>query len=246
MTDDVIILEQVSKKFSLPSSKKTLIDKVVNKNFFWALQNICFRIENGESIAIIGKNGASKTLLLKVIAGIVYPTYGKVIIKKPVSTIFCYWTGFYPEYTGKENIYLYGSLLGLQKEILRKNFDNIIAFSELEDFIDLKVKHYSAGMIARLAFSVVSFLKPKILIMDEALSPGDASFVNKAHQKLFDLQKESTTMLMASHSMQSLKNLCKRGIVIDKGKILFDGDINSSIKYYSENVLSVSPSVAVH
>ena len=240
MSSEVIVLENASKSYRFAG--REFKDRSNLLNFFGgtkfqALDNINFSISSGDCVGFIGKNGAGKTILLKVVAGIVYPSSGRVIIKKPVSPIFEYGAGFHPELTGKENIILYGSLLGIRKKEIKRHFDEIVDFSGLGKFLDLKIKHYSTGMRIRLAFSVASLLKPEILILDEALSAGDQSFVKKVHSKIEELQNLGVTMLITSHSFEILRKFCKKGFVLDTGLLAYSGDINSSIDYYKENIL---------
>ena len=241
MSEGIIILKNVSKKYffknRLERDIKFSLNSFFNRQEFWALKNINLKINNGEHIGFLGKNGAGKTVLLKIISGVIHPSCGCVFVKKSISPIFEYGAGFHPEFTGRENIFLYGSLLGIRKELINKNFDEIVAFSELKNFLDLKIKYYSTGMKIRLAFSVASLLKPEILLLDEALSVGDQGFVRKIHDRIKELQKENVTMLITSHSIEILIKFCKKGIVLDKGEMVFNGEINSAINYYKKNIL---------
>lgn len=224
MNHKVIVLEKISKNYQ--------------KVGFQALSDINFTVNNGDCIGFIGKNGAGKTVLLKIISGIIYPSSGSLIVRKPISPIFEYGAGFHPELRGRENIFLYGSLLGIRKKLINNKLDEIIAFSGLDNFLDFKLKHYSTGMKIRLAFSTASILKSEILILDEALSAGDKSFVQKVHERVFELQNQGITMLITSHSQEILKKFCKKGFVLDKGHLLFGGNINDAIDFYKNNVLS--------
>lgn len=241
MNKEIINLENVSKKFiflnSFEKNFKGILKSFLTKQEFWALREINLRITDGEQIGFIGKNGAGKTLLLKVISGIVFPSLGNVFVKRIVSPIFEYGAGFHPELNGRENIFLYGSLLGIKKREIKNNFENIVSFSELSEFLELRIKYYSAGMRIRLAFSVASILKPEILILDEALSLGDMAFVKKMHDKIEELQRSNVTMLITSHSFEILKRFCTRGCVLRDGKIEYLGDIGSAIEYYEEKII---------
>ncbi len=240
MSSEIITLENICKSYSFSSREfkdRGNLFNLIAKKRFHALQNTSFSISKGESVAFLGKNGAGKTILLKIISGIIFPTSGKVIVKKAVSPIFEYGAGFHPELSGMENIFLYGALLGIRKKMIDARLNEIVKFSELGDFLDFKLKHYSTGMKVRLALSVVSVLNSEILILDEALSAGDQGFVRKVHDKIFELQKKRVTMLITSHSSEILKKFCTRGVVLEKGRILFDGEISYAIKYYLENIL---------
>ena len=240
MNDEIIILESVSKCY--PFKGRDYKDRGTILNFFrrkkfHAIKNITFSIKEGESVGFLGKNGAGKTILLKLIAGIVFPTDGKVTVNKPVSPIFEYGAGFHFEFTGMENIFLYGALLGIKKREIQDKLDKIVKFSELENFLGFKLKHYSTGMKIRLAFSVATILKPEILILDEALSSGDQGFIKKVHNVIFNLKEHGITLLISSHSYELLKKFCKKGIVLDKGNMVFYGGINEAIDYYQEKIL---------
>ena len=241
MNKESIILEKVSKKFLLKSRSskncKNILKSFLIKEEFHALSDISLTILKGEHVGLLGRNGAGKTLLLKTISGIVYPSCGIVNVKEVVFPVFEYGASFHPELTGQDHIFLYGSFLGIKKNEIRKNLDVIINFSELSNFLDFKLKHYSTGMRIKLAFSVASILQPEILILDEALSFGDRGFVKKAHGKMEELQNLGVTMLITSHSFEILKRFCKRGIVLDKGLLVYSGDINSSIDFYKKNIL---------
>lgn len=242
-SNEIIILENISKNY--PFKGREFKDRSSLFNFFkrkqfQAIKGVSLNINQGDTVGFLGKNGAGKTILLKIISGIVYPTSGKIIVKKPVSPIFEFGAGFHPDFSGLENIFLYGSLLGISRKHIKNKLDEIIAFSELEDFLDFKLKHYSTGMKTRLAFSVASLLKPEILILDEALSLGDEGFVKKVHEKVFHLQRQGTTMLITSHSREILKKFCTRGVVLDKGRIVFDGTIDQGVNYYKEEILMIS------
>lgn len=232
MNKEVIILKDVCKSYPF--------FKMFNKERFYAISNISLSITEGESVAFLGKNGAGKTILLKIISGIVYPTSGEIIVSRPVSPIFGFGAGFHPELTGVENIFLYGSLLGIERKEIQTRLNEVIELSELENFLTFKLKHYSTGMGIRLAFSVASLLKPEILILDEALSVGDQGFIQKAHNKIRELQNRNLTMLVTSHSHELLKRFCKRGVVLDQGKILYEGEINQAVDFYRKEVLLVS------
>lgn len=210
----------------------------MSRNFdeagFWALNDITADIHQGDRVGIIGKNGAGKSTLLKIISGITTPTKGNIKIKGRISSLLEVGTGFNPELTGRENIYLNGAILGMKKKEVDRKIDEIIAFSEIERHIDTPVKRYSSGMYVRLAFAVAAYLDSEILIADEVLAVGDAAFQKKALGKMNELSSgQGRTVLFVSHNMAQIKNLCNKGFILDKGRLLrIDDDINKSISYY--------------
>ena len=227
---EIIQLENVSKSFFFFKS-------IFLRQELKALDNVNLKINDGEFVGLIGKNGAGKTLLLKIISGIVYPTNGKVDVKKEVATIFEYGTGFHPELSGRENIFLYASLLGIRLAEVKRNFERIVEISELENFLDLKVKYFSTGMRIRLAFSVASILKAKIILLDETLASADEEFAKVVYEKIEDLKQNNATAIITSHDFDMLRRFCKRGIVLEKGHLVFNGDIEQAISHYKRNVL---------
>jgi lipopolysaccharide transport system ATP-binding protein len=207
------------------SSKKIAED-------FWALSDVSFDIQAGESIGIIGRNGAGKSTLLKILSKITPPTQGRIVTRGRVASLLEVGTGFHPELTGRENIFFNGSLLGMKRREIQEKFDEIIDFSGTEKFLDTPLKHYSSGMQLRLAFSVAAFLEPEILIIDEVLAVGDAEFQKKCLGKMEDVSKSGRTILFVSHNMISLKVLCSRGILLDRGSKRFDGNMDDAIRLY--------------
>jgi lipopolysaccharide transport system ATP-binding protein len=200
---------------------------------FWALKDVSFKIQQGEAIGVIGRNGAGKSTLLKVLSRITEPTNGRITIKGRVASLLEVGTGFHPELTGRENIYLNGSVLGMSRVEIKKKFDEIVAFAEVEKFLDTPVKRYSSGMYVRLAFSVAAYLEPEILIVDEVLAVGDSAFQKKCLGKMEDVSsKEGRTVLFVSHSMQAIAQLTKRCILLSKGKIQFDGNTDKAVRLY--------------
>lgn len=199
---------------------------------FWALEDITFEVKKGEAVGIIGRNGAGKSTLLKILSRITEPTRGRFEIKGRVSSLLEVGTGFHPELSGRENIYLNGTILGMKRREIKTKFDEIVGFSGVEKFIDTPVKHYSSGMKVRLAFSVAAHLEPEILIIDEVLAVGDAEFQKKCLGKMEDVTGEGRTVLFVSHNMGAIKNLCSSGILLDKGSILLNDDINKVISEY--------------
>jgi lipopolysaccharide transport system ATP-binding protein len=202
---------------------------------FWALKDVEFEIQQGDRVGIIGRNGAGKSTLLKVLSRITQQTTGKIQLRGRVASLLEVGTGFHPELTGRENIYLNGSVLGMKKAEIRKKFDQIVDFAEVERFLDTPVKRYSSGMYVRLAFAVAAHLEPEILIVDEVLAVGDAQFQKKCLGKMEDVSKrEGRTVLFVSHNMAAIRSLCFTGIVLQQGKVIHRGDIKSCIQYYEE------------
>ena len=202
---------------------------------FWALQDASFAIQRGESVGIIGLNGAGKSTLLKILSRIVEPTTGMARIAGRVGALLEVGTGFHSELTGRENIYLYGSILGMSKREMDQKFDAIVAFSGIADFIDTPVKRYSSGMYVRLAFAVAAHLQPEILLIDEVLSVGDLPFQRKCMEFAKGLQQADATILFVSHNMFSIKTMCSRVIYLKQGQVQFDGPTDEGIKHYEED-----------
>lgn len=201
-------------------------------NYIWALKDISFEVKKGEILGIIGKNGAGKTTLLKILSKITEPTKGSAEIYGSVGSLLEVGTGFHPELTGRENIYLNGAILGMKKAEIDRKFDEFVAFAEIEKFIDTPVKRYSSGMYVRLAFSVAAHLEPEILLVDEVLAVGDAAFRKKCLGKMGDVAKEGRTVLFVSHNMGAINILCDRAILIDGGTIIKDASTQQVIKKY--------------
>ena len=199
---------------------------------FWALKDVSFDIQQGDRVGIIGRNGAGKSTLLKIQSRITEPTSGRFSIKGRVSSLLEVGTGFHPELTGRENIFLNGSILGMRKAEIRKKFDAIVAFAEVERFLDTPVKHYSSGMYVRLAFAVAAHLEPEILIVDEVLAVGDAQFQKKCMGKMETVGREGRTILFVSHNMAAIKTLCSKGIVLNKGQMIFLGEVKEAVDRY--------------
>lgn len=200
---------------------------------FWALKNVSFEIKQGEVVGIIGRNGAGKSTLLKVLSRITEPTEGRVLLRGRVASLLEVGTGFHPELTGRENIFLNGAVLGMTQREIRKKFDEIVAFAEVERFLDTPVKRYSSGMYVRLAFSIAAHLEPEILIVDEVLAVGDADFQKKCLGKMHTVAtKENRTVLFVSHNLQAIQSLCDRVILVDSGAIVMEGAARSVVKQY--------------
>lgn len=199
---------------------------------FWALKDISFEVNYGEVVGLIGRNGAGKSTLLKVLSRITEPSAGVADIYGRVGTLLEVGTGFHPELTGRENVFLNGAILGMPKADIERSFDEIVAFAEVERFLDTPVKHYSTGMYLRLAFAVAAHLNPDILLVDEVLAVGDMAFQKKCLGKMDDVAKQGRTILFVSHNMGAVRSLCSKGIVLDKGQVYSAGDISSSIEDY--------------
>jgi len=209
-----------------------------NSDYVWALRDINFEVKQGEILGIIGRNGAGKSTLLKILSRTTTPTIGTVKIKGRVASLLEVGTGFHPELTGRDNIYLNGAILGMTKKEISRKFDEIVDFAGVERYVDTPVKRYSSGMYVRLAFGVAAHLEPEILIVDEVLAVGDAEFQKKCLGKMKDVSgKDGRTVLFVSHNMQAVGNLCDNGLVMQEGKIVFAGEANSCISNYISNFI---------
>ncbi len=208
---------------------------------FLALDDVSFDIKKGEIIGIIGHNGAGKSTLLKLLSRVTAPTEGKICINGRIASMLEVGTGFHPELTGRENVYMNGAILGMTKAEIDRKFDDIVAFAEMEKFIDTPVKRYSSGMYVKLAFSVAAHLDSEIMVMDEVLAVGDSKFQDKCLGKMSDVSnQEGRTVLYVSHNMSTIKRLCNRCIVLDHGRVIFDGDVSEAIEIYSNNGFNLS------
>jgi lipopolysaccharide transport system ATP-binding protein len=219
---------------SLRDSINNIFKKNKSSEEFWALRNISFDVYPGDSIAIIGKNGAGKSTLLKILSKITSPTEGKIISRGRIASLLEVGTGFHPELTGKENIYLNGSILGLKRKEIEKHFEAIVDFSGVERFLDTPLKHYSSGMQLRLAFAVAAHLEPEILIIDEVLAVGDAEFQKKCMGKMNEVSKSGRTILFVSHNLGALENLCTKAFLLQNGELKKEGDVTPIIKEYQK------------
>jgi lipopolysaccharide transport system ATP-binding protein len=208
-------------------------------NTIWALKDISCRINQGEIVGLVGRNGAGKSTLLKIIAGITTPTCGKAIIEGKIGCLLEVGAGFHPFLSGRENVFLSGSILGLSRTEIKKKFDEIVAFAEVEPFIDTQVKYYSSGMYARLAFAVAAHMVVDILIVDEVLSVGDIAFQKKCLGKIDDVASDGRTVLFVSHNMAAIQRLCNRGLLIHDGKIIMDAKIDSIVSQYLNNFCNI-------
>ena len=238
--EKVIEFKNVVKKYKLYKNDKTRFIAIFSKKVPYkdkmAVNDVSFDVRRGEAVAIFGKNGAGKSTILKMITGVSYPSSGEIIVHGRVSALLELTSGFDPELTGRENIYLKGQLIGLTNEEIRALEDEIVDFAEVDEYIDQPVRTYSSGMKARLGFAINVNIKPEILIVDEALSVGDRAFREKCHQKIDGLiEREHVTLLFVTHSVGTARQFCKRGIVMKKGKLIFDGDIDEAIELYKAN-----------
>lgn len=238
----MIKIENVSMKFNLGIEKNFSIKEAFIgifdkkrrqvKTDFWALSDVSFHVKKGEVIGLIGSNGAGKSTLLKVVSGVMKPTKGKVTVNGAISPMIELGAGFDQELTARENIYLNGAILGYSKEFLDSKFDEIVDFSELKDFLDVPIKNFSSGMVAKLAFSIATIVNPEILIVDEILSVGDIKFQEKSKNKMMEMIKGGTTVLYVSHSLESIKELCDRVVWIEHGKVIKVGPAKKMIQEY--------------
>lgn len=241
MSENVIEFKKVSKIYKLYKNDKRRLLSIFIKGIPYkekkAVNNISFNVKKGESVAIFGKNGAGKSTILKMITGVTFPTNGEINVKGRVSALLELTSGFDPEFTGRENIYLKGRILGLKEEEIKKLEPTIVEFAELEEYIDQPVRTYSSGMKARLGFSVNVNIEPEILIVDEALSVGDEAFKKKCMKKINEIiEKDNVTLLFVTHATGVAKEFCKRGIVMQNGKIICDTDINEAVEVYNKTL----------
>jgi lipopolysaccharide transport system ATP-binding protein len=230
------LVEAVQAPFHRLSSVVRGQSSVVSDETIWALKDVSFEVKRGEVVGIIGRNGAGKTTLLKVLSRITEPTEGYAEIHGRVGSLLEVGTGFHPELTGGENIYLNGAILGMKRAEIDRKFDEIVAFAEIEKFIDTPVKHYSSGMYVRLAFAVAAHLEPENLLVDEVLAVGDVAFQKKCMGKMGEVATEGRTVLFVSHNMTAIQSLCRRSILLDGGEIIFDGPTAHVVERYLSSV----------
>jgi lipopolysaccharide transport system ATP-binding protein len=254
----VVIVDSVSKKYRISKGEpyhalRDVISEVVKKFFrfgkskenedeqyIWALKDVSFEVKEGEVVGIIGRNGAGKTTLLKILSKITYPTKGYAVVRGSVGAMLEVGIGFHPELTGRENIFLYGTILGMKRKEIEKKFDQIVEFSELADFIDTPVKYYSSGMYVRLAFATAAHLSADILLVDEVLAVGDVGFQKRCFRKMGEVSsEEGRTILVVSHNMDAILKFCQRAILIDKGKIIKDGDVSEVVNEYLKSFAEI-------
>ena len=237
--NDVSICFNLSKE-KVDNFKELFIKKLKGEklrfNEFWALKDVSFELKKGERLGILGLNGAGKSTLLKVIAGVYKPTKGSVQRYGHMAPMIELGAGFDPNFTGRENIFLYGSVLGFSKEFLMSKYDEILEFSELGEFIDVPIKNYSSGMKARLGFSIATVVEPEILILDEVLSVGDAKFRKKCEKKMKKMFDHGVTVLFVSHSLAQVKRLCNKAIILEHGQLIAKGDIDDVVEIYEKKI----------
>lgn len=239
--ESAIKVTHLSKKYSIGIKKDGTLKESISGLFhlsklksdeFWALKDISFEINKGDVVGVIGKNGAGKSTLLKILSQITKPTEGRIEINGRVASLLEVGTGFHPELSGRENIYLNGTILGMTRKEVKEKFDEIVTFSGVEKFIDTPVKHYSSGMYVRLAFAVAAHLEPEILIIDEVLAVGDAEFQKKCLGKMKEVSGEGRTVIFVSHNINAIQSLCKTGIFISDGKIIINDHIDKVVNKY--------------
>lgn len=249
--DSMIKVEDVSMKFNLGIEKnfslklffinmfkpKKKDEKKENKDF-WALKHVNFEVKRGEVVGFVGGNGAGKSTLLKVVSGVMKPTEGKITIAGNICPMIELGAGFDMDLTARENIYLNGSILGYSREFIDQKFDEIVSFSELQDFLEVPVRNFSSGMIARLAFSIATQVDPEILIVDEILSVGDLNFQQKSEAKMRSMITGGTTVLYVSHSIDSVRSLCDKVVWLDHGKVVMSGETEKVCQAYYDSQVS--------
>jgi lipopolysaccharide transport system ATP-binding protein len=257
MSEIAIIAHEVSKRYvigerqSYKSLRESLMKLVTaplrtrfqkSRDSIWALRDVSFEIHRGEVIGIIGRNGAGKSTLLKVLSRITEPTCGEIRVRGRLASLLEVGTGFHPELTGRENIFLSGAVLGMTRSESERRFDQIVAFAEVDQFLDTPVKRYSSGMYLRLAFSVAAHLDPEILVLDEVLAVGDAAFQKKCLGRMENVAGEGRTVLFVSHNLAAVRSMCTRVFVIEGGELVFEGSVGDGIEYYLSSTLPESQS----
>ena len=244
MSKPAIVVENMSMMFNLNKEKvdniKEYFIKLITRKLhfteFWALQDISFTVEKGERVGVLGFNGAGKSTLLKVIAGVLKPTKGSVKVSGVIAPMLELGAGFDLNYSGRENIFLYGATMGYSRKFIEEKYNEIVEFSELGDFIEVPVKNYSSGMRARLGFAIATAVEPEVLILDEVLSVGDAKFRQKSEAKVRSMFDKGTTVLFVSHSTQQVLNICNKAIILDHGKLIAQGDAKEICAQYDRMV----------
>lgn len=239
-------VDHVGMRFNMATEKVDNLKEYVIKKLtrrmkykeFWALKDVSFKIKEGDRVGILGLNGAGKSTLLKIIAGVLKPTEGKVITNGRIVPLLELGAGFDVQYTGAENIYLYGAVLGYSKEFIKEKYDEIVTFSELGEFINVPVKNYSSGMKARLGFSIATVVQPEILILDEVLAVGDAKFRKKSEKKIKSMFKEGVTVLFVSHNIEQIQNICNKAVLLEKGTVVAKGNVKKVCEIYQKKLES--------
>ena len=244
MKKEILVVDNVSMQFNLSKEKVDhlkeyfikLIRRELRKDSFWALQNVSFSVSKGDRIGILGLNGAGKSTLLKIIAGVFKPTEGTVKVKGKIVPLLELGAGFEPQYTGRENIYLYGAVLGYSKKFIDQKYEEIVEFSGLQKFIYVPLKNYSSGMKSKLGFSIATIMNPEILILDEVLSVGDAKFRKKSEGKIMSMMDGETAVLFVSHSLDQVKRICNKAMILEQGHLVAMGDIEEIAQQYQDMI----------
>jgi ABC-2 type transport system ATP-binding protein len=240
MKPGAIVAENVSRRFRVyPQRHVTLKEAIVRRRHLrpvevWALRDVSFQVEPGESIGFMGRNGSGKTTLLRLLAGVFRPTSGRLTVTGRVGTLLELGAGFHPDFTGRDNIYLSASIYGLRKQEVDRRLDSIVEFSELESFIDLPVRTYSAGMYMRLGFSIAVNVDAEVLLLDEVFAVGDEAFQRKCAERILDFKRQGTTIAFVSHSGAALERMCDRGVLLRQGQVEYDGETGEAIRRYQE------------
>ncbi len=246
MSDTAVKVENVSMMFNLSREreerlKEYVINLLKKKLFFdefWALQDISFEVKKGDTLGIVGTNGSGKTTLLRLVAGIMQPTKGKITTEGSIAPLFAMGTGFDSSLSARENIYLVGALRGYSRAYMKKRFDEIIDFAELEDFVDVPVKNFSSGMTSRLAFAIATLVQTDILIADEVLAVGDAKFHKKSEERMAKMRSNGATVLFVSHSPGQVQKICRNAIWLDHGKLVMSGTSKEVCEAYAKHCAS--------
>ena len=215
-----------------------LLTRKLHYTEFWALKDVSFKVEKGDRVGVMGFNGAGKSTLLKTIAGVLKPTMGSVKVAGTIAPMLELGAGFDPNYSGAENIYLYGATMGFSRKFIDEKYNEIVEFSELKEFINAPLKSYSSGMKSRLGFAIATAVKPDVLILDEVLSVGDAAFKEKSEQRILDMMADGVTVLYVSHSTDRIRKLCNKAIILTKGQVVAHGEVNEICDMYTEMVNS--------
>ncbi len=244
MSKPAIVVDKMSMLFNLNKEKVDnlkeyfikLLKGKLHYTEFWALKDISFTVEKGDRVGVLGFNGAGKSTLLKVIAGVLKPTEGSVKVSGVIAPMLELGAGFDMNYSGKENIFLYGATMGYSRKFIEEKYDEIVEFSELGDFINVPVKNYSSGMRARLGFAIATAVEPEILILDEVLSVGDAKFRKKSEAKIRSMFDKGITVLFVSHSVEQVMNICNKAIILDHGKLIAQGEVKEICAQYNEMI----------
>jgi len=241
---NAVIVDKVSKRFKVPHEKKRtifhnivgVIKRQMSYEEFWALKEISFEIKQGETFGIIGRNGSGKSTLLKILAKVLYPDSGSVTMNGKVASFLELGVGFQPELTAEENVYIYSSILGMSRKEVRRKYDEIFNFAELDKFQNMKLKNFSSGMYLRLAFSTAIYAAPDTLLIDEVFAVGDTAFQKKCADKINEFQKQGKTIVFVSHALDTVKSLCQRSILINQGKVVSIGKTEDVINDYLKMV----------